>query len=184
MLHGVFFPRPTKAGEPPTPPLYTNRHVSTPILSLSLMLLRAPLPSISLLISPLTSLHRILGAIVTTFLLAFEAGVGTLSVVNTNVIWWGSGLGTEAEEERLSGGKTSEDRSTEKTGRLLGLCESGPPMEIRVPELETVDWDRIDDGQGQSLRENYGKWDPRGWKLARLQEVCSQRYAVREGGWC
>jgi hypothetical protein len=168
MLHGVYFPKPTVSGEPPSPPLYTNRHVSTPILSLSLMLLRAPLPSISLLISPLTSLHRILGAIVTTFLLAFEAGVGTLSVVNTNVIWWGSGLGSEAEEER---DKEGANGVLKKTGRLLGTCESGPPMEIRVPELETVDWDRLEDEQGESLREKYAKWDPRGWRLARLQEV-------------
>lgn len=114
----------------------------------------------------------------TTFLLAFEAGVGTLSVVNTNVVWWGSGLGSEAEDKPNAAGEENSEGVIKKTGRLLGLCESGPPMEIRVPELETVDWDRLDDGQGESLRENYGKWDPRGWKLARLQEVSRRQCMV------
>jgi carotenoid cleavage dioxygenase-like enzyme len=181
MLHGVYFPKPASEGSDPNPPQYTNRHVSTPILSLSLMLLRAPLPSISLLISPLTSLHRILGAIITTFLMAFEAGVGTLSVVNTNVLWWGAGLGSEAaEEERMNNENkgtqgSNAQRGSGKTGRLLGLCESGPPMEVRVPELQTVGWDRLEDDQGEQLSETYGKWDPRGWRLARIQEVSHMR---------
>lgn len=188
MLHGVYFPKPASEGSDPDLPQYTNRHVSTPILSLSLMLLRAPLPSISLLISPLTSLHRILGAIITTFLMAFEAGVGTLSVVNTNVLWWGAGLGAEAAEEeearvndenKQAHGSNAQ-RGSGKTGRLLGLCESGPPMEVRVPELQTVGWDRLEDDRGENLSENYGKWDPRGWRLARIQEVSHLRmYGLR-----
>lgn len=192
MLHGVYFPKPATEGSDPDPPQYTNRHVSTPILSLSLMLLRAPLPSISLLISPLTSLHRILGAIITTFLMAFEAGVGTLSVVNTNVLWWGAGLGSEAAEEEAMQNKDKEvqgstaQRGSGKTGRLLGLCESGPPMEVRVPELQTVGWDRLEDDRGENLSESYGKWDPRGWRLARIQEVSlilvSSLHVPRMGG--
>ena len=82
MLHGVFFQK-SSGKEGKITPFYTNRHVATPILALSLLLLRAPLPSIALLISPLTSLHRIMAAIITTFLLAFEAGVGTLSADET-----------------------------------------------------------------------------------------------------
>jgi hypothetical protein len=174
MLHGVFF-RKSSGKEGKITPFYTNRHVATPILALSLLLLRAPLPSIALLISPLTSLHRIMAAIITTFLLAFEAGVGTLSVVNTNVLWWGTGLGTEAEEER----NASQDKPSKRKqdGRLLALCESGPPMEMRIPELETVDWDRLEDEKGQSLRTKRSKWNPKSWSLARLQEVRWRRYS-------
>ncbi|KAJ9107703.1 hypothetical protein QFC21_001163 [Naganishia friedmannii] len=177
MLHGVFFP---EEGDD-TAPLYTNRHLATPILSLSLLLARSPLPSISLLISPLSSLHRIITAILHTFMLALEARVGTLSVANTNVLWWGSGLGMEANDEVAKGGapleankgnQTTTDRATEeRDGRLLALCESGPPLEVRIPELETVDWDRLKDKQtGRDLRDDRKGWGWRRWGLGRIQE--------------
>lgn len=176
MLHGVFFP-PRTAENPSPAPRYTNRHIATPVLSLSLMLFRAPLPSISLLISPLSSLHRILVAIMTTFLLALEAGVGTLSVANTNVIWWGKGLGSEAEQDYEHGMDKQDKRSVDEwqTGRLLATCESGPPMEVRVPALETMGWDRLEDDKGETLTVRRAWWDPRRWSLARLQEVREQR---------
>ncbi|KAJ9118149.1 hypothetical protein QFC22_004052 [Naganishia vaughanmartiniae] len=178
MLHGVFFP---EDGDD-TAPLYTNRHLATPILSLSLLLARSPLPSISLLISPLSSLHRIITAILHTFMLALEARVGTLSVANTNVLWWGSGLGTEANGEDPKGRTTLEankDRQTtsdsatgeEQDGRLLALCESGPPLEVRIPELETVGWDRLEDKKtGRDLRDVRKGWGWRRWGLGRIQE--------------
>ncbi len=158
MLHGVLFPN---DGQPPK---YTNRHLATPVLSLSLLLSRAPIPSISLLISPLSSLHKIVIAILHAFLVVLEAGVGTLSVANTNVIWWSSDLGSEASEEGEV--KAIQD------GRLLALCESGPPLEVRVPELQTVDWDRLEDMETKlSLR---GRRKGLGWKrwgLGRIQDV-------------
>lgn len=171
MLHGVFFP---EEGDP-SPPLYTNRHLATPILSLSLLLMHSPLPSISLLISPLSSLHRIVTAVVHTFLLALEARVGTLSVANTNVLWWGSNLGSDASDEAQAdatdnGG--SDDRREGKDGRLLALCESGPPLEVRVPGLETVGWDRFKDKQTDSdLRDRRRGWGWKRWGLGRIQEV-------------
>jgi hypothetical protein len=171
MLHGVFFP---EEGDP-SPPLYTNRHLATPILSLSLMLMHSPLPSISLLISPLSSLHRIVTAIVHTFLLALEARVGTLSVANTNVMWWGSNLGSEAEETSQNGESNEDgkpDRNGSKDNRLLALCESGPPLEVRVPGLETVGWDRLKDKRTDAdLRDRRRGWGWKRWGLGRIQEV-------------
>lgn len=169
MLHGVFFP---EEGDP-SPPLYTNRHLATPILSLSLLLMHSPLPSISLLISPLSSLHRIITAILHTFLLALEARVGTLSVANTNVMWWGSNLGSDVAETSQAG-ETKNDRKSEegKDNRLLALCESGPPLEVRVPGLETVGWDRLKDKNTDwDLRDRRRGWGWKRWGLGRIQEV-------------
>ncbi|KAJ9111657.1 hypothetical protein QFC19_001014 [Naganishia cerealis] len=179
MLHGVFFPE----EEDGTAPLYTNRHLATPILSLSLLMARSPLPSISLLISPLSSLHRIITAILHTFLLALQARVGTLSVANTNIIWWGSNLGMEADNEVAKGTShfletingSQEVRgngtSEEKDGRLLALCESGPPLEVRMPGLETVGWDRLKDkSTDEDLKDRRRGWGWRRWGLGRIQE--------------
>lgn len=203
MLHGVYFPSAsveTPHNTPPPAPRFTNRHLSTPILSLTLLLLRSPLPSIALLISPLSSLHRILAAIFQTVLLAFQASVGTLSVANTNVIWWGRGLGEEAKQERKQrlGEKAQDDGQTSKVEtlptshdrdttsavntvtkgdhRLLALCESGPPLEVRLPALETVGWDKLQDSLTHSGLDDGpdGQQAPwyswRKWGLARLQE--------------
>nr|XP_019013550.1 uncharacterized protein I206_01620 [Kwoniella pini CBS 10737]OCF52331.1 hypothetical protein I206_01620 [Kwoniella pini CBS 10737] len=140
MLHGVHF------GDEPR---YTNRHLATPLLSMTLLLLRSPLPSIALLISPLSSLHRIITAIIQAFLIAVRARMGVLSVANTSVIWWGR----EPPDQRL-----------------LATCESGPPLEVRLPELQTVGWDRLND-QGESLSDRRGRWE--WWKrfgLSRVQE--------------
>ncbi|ORX39888.1 carotenoid oxygenase [Kockovaella imperatae] len=143
MLHGVYF-------TPEGVPLYTNRHLATSLLKMTLLLLRSPIPSIALLISPLSSLHRIVAAILQSFFLALRARLGVLSVANTSVFWWGT---TSAESDH----------------RLLATCESGPPLEVRVPELETVGWDRLLDRSGESLKSWRGPW----WKrfaLSRIQE--------------
>ena len=187
MLHGVLFPTSIHA-----PPLYTNRHLATPSLALTLLLLRSPIPSIALLISPLSSLHRIVSAIIQSFFIALRARMGVLSVANTSVMWWGQGLGREAEEEAAVEASmivVSEDtsetsslprkhshsiaREYPKDHRLLATCESGPPLEVRVPELETVGWDRLDEANtGESLATRRGKWAWwKRWTLPRIQEV-------------
>ncbi|WVF72160.1 hypothetical protein IAT40_006972 [Kwoniella sp. CBS 6097] len=172
MLHGVFFP-----AEKGAQPLYTNRHLATPLLTMTLLLLRSPIPSIALLISPLSSLHRILMAIVQSFFIAVRARMGVLSVANTSVIWWGHGLGTEAaEEDEVEGCLDEEDEDDVavelRSQRLLATCESGPPLEVRVPELQTVDWDRLrDERSGEDLGQRRGNWE--WWKrlgLSRVQE--------------
>ncbi|WWC61119.1 uncharacterized protein I303_103697 [Kwoniella dejecticola CBS 10117] len=167
MLHGVYF---AKAG-----PLYTNRHLATPLLSMTLLLLRSPLPSIALLISPLSSLHRIVTAIIQAFLIAVRARMGVLSVANTSVVWWGRGLGEKDEEEEVEDILKSPDQ------RLLATCESGPPLEVRLPELQTVGWDRLDE-HGETLSNRRGRWE--WWKrfgLSRVQEMFDAphvRYSV------
>ncbi|WVR05228.1 hypothetical protein IAU60_002240 [Kwoniella sp. DSM 27419] len=93
MLHGVYF---QANGDP----LYTNRHLATPLLTMTLLLLRSPIPSIALLISPLSSLHRIVVAIIQAFFIAVRARMGVLSVANTSVVWWGKGMGAEAAAEK------------------------------------------------------------------------------------
>jgi hypothetical protein len=181
MLHGVYFPDTSNESSSynhagpsrPSPrrAIYTNRHLATPLLDLTLLLLRSPIPSIALLISPLSSLHRIVVAIIQAFTIAIRARLGVLSVANTSVIWWATGLGTEAEEEK--GIDDSLGPSEEwGDGRLLATCESGPPLEVRVPGLETVRWDRLDDGSGESLGNRRGKWEWfKRWGLSRVQEV-------------
>jgi hypothetical protein len=166
MLHGVHFPTTSHAA-----PIYTNRHLATPLLDLTLLLLRSPIPSIALLISPLSSLHKIITAIIQAFMIALRARMGVLSVANTSVIWWGRGLGSEAEEE-----KAIEDdilgQEDGGDGRLLATCESGPPLEVRVPGLETVRWDRLADGTGEDLAKKRGKWEWfKRFGLSRVQEV-------------
>ena len=177
MLHGVHFPDPSihnQAGPSRASTrraIYTNRHLATPLLDLTLLLLRSPIPSIALLISPLSSLHRIISAIIQAFTIAIRARLGVLSVANTSVIWWATGLGTEAEEEK---GIDDSLGSSEEwgDGRLLATCESGPPLEVRVPGLETVRWDRLDDVSGESLGNRRGKWEWfKRWGLSRVQEV-------------
>lgn len=177
MLHGVYFPDDNNDAShrahtgPSRRAIYTNRHLATPLLDLTLLLLRSPIPSIALLISPLSSLHRIISAIIQAFTIAIRARLGVLSVANTSVIWWATGLGTEAEEE-----KGIEDDlglgEVEGDGRLLATCESGPPLEVRVPGLETVRWDRLEDVDGESLGNRRGKWEWfKRWGLSRVQEV-------------
>jgi hypothetical protein len=150
MLHGVLFP----AGS--TVPLYTNRHLQTPLLSFSLLLLRPPLPSISTLIQPLSSLPLILAALLQGVWLAVRARMGVLSVANTSLFWWATGP---------------------ETGRLLATCESGPPLQVRVPELETGEWERfieVGTDSGESLCTNrdqsWARWI-RSLGMCGIQEV-------------
>ncbi|WWC90012.1 uncharacterized protein L201_004942 [Kwoniella dendrophila CBS 6074] len=158
MLHGVFFG---------SQPMYTNRQLATPLLSMTLLLLRSPLPSIALLISPLSSLHRIVVAIIQAFFIAVRARMGVLSVANTSVIWWGRGLGSgESDEDEVEEALEDDDQ------RLLATCESGPPLEVRLPELQTVGWDRLKDADSdETLASRRGTWQ--WWKrygLSRVQE--------------
>ncbi|WWD10113.1 hypothetical protein V865_008246 [Kwoniella europaea PYCC6329] len=167
MLHGVFFDGQGR-------PSYTNRHLATPLLTMTLLLLRSPLPSIALLISPLSSLHRIVVAILQAFLIALRARMGVLSVANTSVIWWGRGLGLdELEEDQVEHVLgASEMLSNDPDQRLLATCESGPPLEVQLPSLQTIGWDRLKDPfTGESLAERRGRWE--WWKrfgLSRVQE--------------
>jgi hypothetical protein len=131
-------------------------------------------------------------AIMQAFSILLRARMGVLSVANTSVLWWGQGLGSEAEEEAsveastgLSSPGLTKPITSEysKDHRLLATCESGPPLEVRVPELETIGWDRlVEQETGESLSDRRGKWDWwKKWTLPRVQEVSSSQTWLTSG---
>ncbi|KAL7423941.1 hypothetical protein Q5752_001526 [Cryptotrichosporon argae] len=177
MLHGVLFPSDDNGA-----PVYTNRALATPLLTLTLLSLRSPIPSIALLISPLSSLPAVALAVLQAFAIAVRARMGVLSVANTSVVWWGTGMGSEAAAERAAAAAeaaeaeasedTQGDDESVRNHRLLATCESGPPLEVRVPGLETVGWDRLADAAGASLKSQSRpgrSWWSR-WGLPAVQE--------------
>ncbi len=194
MLHGVFFssvpssPSSSSSSSPNTiSPRYNNKHLDTPVLNLSIILSRSPLPSIALLVSPLSSLHKIAIAIIHTFLLAVQARVGTLSVANTSVVWWdtpdasASASSTPSSTPSSSGCSTPSNQR-QPQARLLATCESGPPLEVRIPSLQTVGWDRLEDPHtGKSLREEYSAWNWKRFGLGRLQDVSAMTFLAKLG---
>ncbi|KAE8222209.1 hypothetical protein CF319_g4544 [Tilletia indica] len=146
MLSGVYF----KRGEDglTIAPNFVNRFILTDIhLTTSSRAHRAILPSIATLIDPAVSLLslslNIMRAVILVFvtwipfmwtgsLTAWKEGGGKvkrISVANTS-IWW-------------------HDR------KALAGCESGPPIQIRLPELETSQWWV---GQGTDVEEPQKTW--------------------------
>ena len=105
-------------------PTFTNQYVQTDVYLASQRSphLRRPfLPSIATLVDPLSSIITILTAIVRTCLLVLlsrlpgaRQAVKRISVANTGILW--------------------------HDGRALASCESGPPMRVLLPGLETVGW--------------------------------------------
>lgn len=118
-------------------PEFVNRYVLTDVYlsSIATPALRTPiLPSITTLVNPLSSLIaislRILRAL---FLVALshlpgsQQAVKRISVANTAVLF--------------------------HDGRALATCESGPPMRISLPGLETVGWFNGQRCEGEGARE-------------------------------
>ena len=127
MLSGVLFRRTTdpRTGAPAIAPEFVNQFILTDVNLTtrgSRFLHRPLLPSIATLVNPLRSLLEILHAILRTLVLValswLPGGVGAplkrISVANTNVLW--------------------------HDGRALTTCESGPPLRVLLPGLETVGW--------------------------------------------
>lgn len=123
MLSGVLFRRKgEKDGQ--VQPEFVNQYILTDVLlsSLTSSSLTAPiLPSIATLVNPLSSLLRICLAIFRAIFLVLlswlpgsEQVIKKISVANTAIIY--------------------------HDGRALATCESGPPMRISLPTLETVGW--------------------------------------------
>lgn len=123
MLSGVLFRRKgEKDGH--VQPEFVNQYILTDVLlsSLTSPSLKAPiLPSIATLVNPMSSLLRICVAIFRAILLVLlswlpgsEQVIKKISVANTAIIY--------------------------HDGRALATCESGPPMRISLPSLETVGW--------------------------------------------
>ena len=120
MLSGVAFQR-TESG---VQPAFVNQYILTDVYlsSISSKFLRRPiLPSIATLVNPLSSFLTIILAIVRSICLVFLSRLpGSLQVI-----------------KRISVSNTG---MLFHDGRALATCESGPPMRITLPGLETVGW--------------------------------------------
>lgn len=122
MLSGVSFRRQDQGRH--VEPEFVNQYVLTDVYlsSLATPALETPiLPSIAILVNPLSSLFAITWRILRTLLLVAlshlpgsQQAIKRISVANTAVLY--------------------------HDGRALATCESGPPMRISLPGLETVGW--------------------------------------------
>ncbi|KAH6620190.1 carotenoid oxygenase [Boeremia exigua] len=123
MLSGVWFSR-SSYNTDELDVQFVNQFVLTDVLlaQAETDAIRTPiLPSIATLTNPASSLFWIIWRILRTVLIVFLShlpGSGTvikrISVANTSVLY--------------------------HDGRALATCESGPPMRLTLPELETVGW--------------------------------------------
>jgi carotenoid cleavage dioxygenase-like enzyme len=123
MLAGVWFSR---SQTDPTKPIvnFVNQFILTDVYRTAVEnpTLRTPiLPSIATLVNPASSLLLILWRILRTVLIVFwthisgsARAIKRISVANTSILY--------------------------HDGRALATCESGPPMRIALPSLETVGW--------------------------------------------
>ena len=123
MLSGVSFRR-TGKKKTEIQPEFVNQYILTDVYlsSKTSNYLAVPiLPSIATLVNPLNSLVRITLCIFRTLLLVLlshlpgsQQAIKKISVANTAILY--------------------------HDGRALATCESGPPMRIALPGLETVGW--------------------------------------------
>ena len=123
MLSGVAFRR-VRAGPSKIQPEFVNQYILTDVYisSVTTPSLQTPiLPSIATLVNPLSSVVTIILRIVRALLLVLlshvwgsQQAIKRISVANTNILY--------------------------HDGRALATCESGPPMRVALPGLETVGW--------------------------------------------
>ncbi|POS86645.1 hypothetical protein EPUL_003581 [Erysiphe pulchra] len=121
MLSGVVFRRMEDGSIVPE---FVSRYILTDayLMSVTTPSLRHPIiPSIATLVNPASTLFVILRSIFRTFLIVLfsylpgsHQAIKRISVANTNVLY--------------------------HDGRALATCESGPPMRVLLPRLETVGW--------------------------------------------
>ena len=121
MLSGVSFRRTEKGCIQPE---FVNQYILTDVYlsSKTSKFLKTPiLPSIATLVNPMSSLVTVLLRIFRTLVLVLlshlpgsQQAIKKISVANTAVLY--------------------------HDGRALATCESGPPMRIALPGLETVGW--------------------------------------------
>ncbi|KAI5249287.1 carotenoid oxygenase [Aureobasidium subglaciale] len=139
MLSGVSF---TKQSDGSVQPEFVNQYILTDIFlsTVASSRLRSPiLPSIATLVNPLASLITIVLRILRTIvlvILSFLPGstraIKKISVANTSILY--------------------------HDGRALATCESGPPMRIALPGLETVGW--YDGNRAEGEPDAHDKHDP------------------------
>ena len=121
MLSGVSFRR---TGEGKMQPEFVNQYILTDVYisSKAASLLKTPiLPSITTLVNPMNSLFSVLLRILRTLVLVLlshlpgsQHAIKKISVANTAMVY--------------------------HDGRALATCESGPPMRIALPGLESIGW--------------------------------------------
>lgn len=122
MLSGVLFARSGDFGQ--IEPAFVNQYILTDCLisSVTSPTLYSPiLPSIATLVNPASSLiHIILSIFRSLFLVILshlpgsQQAIKKISVANTHIVY--------------------------HDGRALATCESGPPIRVQLPNLETVGW--------------------------------------------
>ncbi|CAF3459128.1 unnamed protein product [Fusarium graminearum] len=121
MLSGVLFRKGTFDGQ--IVPEFVNQYILTDLyLSRKTTSVMSPImPSITTLVNPLSSLLKIMLATFRTMFLVFlsnlpgsQQALKRTSVANTAILY--------------------------HDGRALATCESGPPMRIQLPSLDTVGW--------------------------------------------
>lgn len=122
MLSGVAFRRDGEKGTIQAD--FVNQYILTDVYlsTLTSPMLETPiLPSIATLVNPLSTLVTIILRILRTIILAIlshlpgsQQAIKRISVANTSILY--------------------------HDGRALATCESGPPMRVSLPGLETVGW--------------------------------------------
>ncbi|KAI4177182.1 MAG: hypothetical protein LQ343_000664 [Gyalolechia ehrenbergii] len=132
MLTGVSFRRENEKGA--IEPEFVNQYVLTDVFlsTVTSPAIQTPiLPSIATLVNPLSSLLTITLRILRTLLLVLlshlpgsKQAIKKISVANTAVIY--------------------------HDGRALATCESGPPIRVSLPSLETVGWFNGEHCEGES----------------------------------
>ena len=134
MLSGVLFNREEDGS---IQPQFVNQYLLTDayVSTVTTPSLRLPiLPSIATLVNPASSLLKIILRILRTILLVIlshlpgsKQAIKRLSVANTGFLY--------------------------HDGRALATCESGPPMRVSLPGLETVGWFSGQRAEGEALIE-------------------------------
>ena len=135
MLSGVFFRRTGDKGT--IQPEFVNQYILTDVYNSSKTSssLRTPiLPSIATLVNPMSSLMTITLRILRTITLVILShlpgslqAIKKISVANTSIFY--------------------------HDGRALATCESGPPMRVAIPSLDTIGWFNGRAGEGEGVND-------------------------------
>ncbi|GAA5895705.1 carotenoid oxygenase family protein [Sporobolomyces salmoneus] len=141
MLTGVHFAISDDSDSSSTiSPTFVNKYVLTDVFlaSRALGLSKPILPSIATLLGSFATIHLILFSVFRAVFLAFcsfftKTPLRHLSVANTSVLW--------------------------HDGRALASCESGPLVEVTLPELDTVGYWSLEGDDGEpGMREGLLGW--------------------------
>ncbi|KAF2856544.1 carotenoid oxygenase [Plenodomus tracheiphilus IPT5] len=137
MLSGVWFDRSSSNSQQPVVK-FVNQFILTDVYlsAAENRALRTPIiPSISTLVNPASRLLFIIWRIIRAFFLVLLShlpgsplAIKRISVANTSILF--------------------------HDGRALATCESGPPMRVTLPELETVGWFNGETAEGEPSTED------------------------------